>query len=255
MPDHGLGWKPSLPDFRNYRPAQLARKPVARPPSHFDLRPSGFLPAIKDQGRLGSCTANGIAGQIEYEEAFQGDTDCAPLSRLWLYWHERALEGSIPWDAGAYPLDGFKVANHSGIPIEDEWPYDIARFRDAPPDFPDAAQHMALVYVEVPQHAYAIQTVLAAQAPIGLGFTVYESFESSEVERTGVVPMPGKNEGVLGGHYVFIVGYRWLHGRRYYICQNSWGPDWGDEGYFYMPGRYVTDPSLAGDLFACQAAS
>jgi C1A family cysteine protease len=86
-----------------------------------------------------------------------------------------------------------------------------------------------------------------------VGFTVYQSFESNDVALTGVVPMPQIGESVLGGHCVEIVGYSIL--TRMFIFKNSWGVNWGDKGYGYMPFAYLQDPNLSSDFWAIDLVS
>src|SRR5439155_20859076 len=88
---------------------------------------------------------------------------------------------------------------------------------------------------------------LASGFPFGFGFTVYESFESTAVARTGKVPMPGTREKVLGGHAVCAIGYR--DSDRTFLCRNSWGTKWGMRGYFTIPYAYLTDQDLAADFW------
>ena len=81
--------------------------------------------------------------------------------------------------------------------------------------------------------------------PFVTGFTVYQSFENVSVESTGKVPMPRPHEKVLGGHAIIVVGYDL--DKQHFICRNSWGDEWGDKGYFYMPFAYLEDPKLSSD--------
>jgi len=66
-----------------------------------------------------------------------------------------------------------------------------------------------------------------------VGFTVYESFEDDSVAKSGVVNMPLPGEKVLGGHAVCVVGYDDKTQR--FRLRNSWGPGWGQKGYFTCP--------------------
>jgi C1A family cysteine protease len=94
---------------------------------------------------------------------------------------------------------------------------------------------------------------LADGYPIVFGFTVYESFEGQDVAQTGVVPMPGVSESVLGGHCVVVVGYD--DSKDWFIVRNSWGTGWGDQGYCYMPYQYLTDQNLASDFWTIRAVT
>jgi C1A family cysteine protease len=94
---------------------------------------------------------------------------------------------------------------------------------------------------------------LAAGYPFVFGFTVYQSFESADVARTGRVELPRPGEGVVGGHAVMAVGYDDLAER--FVVRNSWGTGWGKRGYFTMPYAYLTQSSLADDFWTIRAVS
>jgi C1A family cysteine protease len=83
--------------------------------------------------------------------------------------------------------------------------------------------------------------------PFVFGFVVYESFEGQEVADTGKVPMPKAHEAVLGGHAVLAVGYD--EDQQRFIVRNSWGDDWGMDGYFTMPYPYLLQGSLSRDFW------
>lgn len=59
--------------------------------------------------------------------------------------------------------------------------------------------------------------------------------------------MPSSTEKCLGGHAVLIVGFDAI--KKVYIVRNSWGPNWGQAGYFTLPYAYVLDPNLASDFW------
>jgi C1A family cysteine protease len=240
------GWVPDLPDQRDHlfaaRPAVLA----ALPPS-VDLRDK--CPKVYDQGRLGSCTANAIAAAYEFGLLKQGLPDFMP-SRLFIYYNERVMEGTIKSDSGAMIRDGIKSLNKQGVCEEVSWAYDITRFADEPPApcYQEALGNLATSYQRVQRSLAQLKGCLADGYPIVFGFMVYESFESEEVARTGVVPMPGANEQALGGHAVLAVGYDDATGR--FLVRNSWGSEWGQGGYFTMPYAYLTERSLSSDFWA-----
>ncbi len=92
-----------------------------------------------------------------------------------------------------------------------------------------------------------MRACVAEGFPFVFGFTVYESFESQQVARTGIVPMPGRAERVVGGHAVVGVGYHGAEKR--FIVRNSWGTGWGMKGYCTMPYDYLANPNLAEDFW------
>ena len=102
-------------------------------------------------------------------------------------------------------------------------------------------------YQRVTQVLLQMKGCLASGFPFVYGFTVYESFESDAVAKTGVVPMPAPTEKVLGGHAVVAVGYD--DSTQRFIVRNSWGPGWGMGGYFTIPYAYLTDSNLADDFW------
>jgi C1A family cysteine protease len=96
--------------------------------------------------------------------------------------------------------------------------------------------------------------VLSNKQTIALGFSVYESFESAEVAKTGIVPLPTRGEKVLGGHEVLLVGYL-KDEPNYGLVRNSWGAGWAMQGYLLMPWAYLLDAHLASDFRTIRRAA
>jgi C1A family cysteine protease len=242
------GWVPQLPDLRD---AQLKIDAVTSLPSSVDLSTAPNMPPIYDQGQLGSCTGNAIAGAVDYDNHKITGTFWTP-SRLWIYYQERVIEGTVAQDAGGQIRDGIKSVAQLGVCPETDWPYDISTFAQAPPrkDYKDALKDRALSYQAVTQDLFAMKSVLASGLLIVFGFTVYESFESAAVASSGIVPMPAPGEKIVGGHAVVLVGYNDAVDR--FRVRNSWGTSWGQKGYFEMPYLYVTASSLASDFWVVQ---
>ena len=240
------GWIPDLPDARDHLYATPMAVAAALP-SKVDLRPQ--CPPVYDQGQLGSCTANAIGAAIQFDRMKQKlKPDFIP-SRLFIYYNERVIEGTVSTDSGAQIRDGIKSVAKQGACPEPDWPYDITKFTVRPPrtDYSEALHDRAASYSRLVQNTNLLKGCLASGYPFVFGFTVYESFESQEVARSGVVPMPSSREQVLGGHAVLAVGYD--DSTQRFIVRNSWGTGWGMSGYFTMPYQYVTDSNLADDLW------
>jgi C1A family cysteine protease len=238
------GWIPDLPDARD-NVYQLPLK-LATPPPSVDLR-SG-CPAVYDQGDLGSCTANAIGAAIEFDQKRQKLPASTP-SRLFIYYNERVIEGSVDSDSGAQIRDGIKAVASQGACPETMWPYVESSFATCPPEpcYTYAKLHPAVQYARVAQDAGHLKTCLAAGFPFVFGFTVYESFESDAVAKSGIVPMPGAEESAVGGHAVMAVGYDDAASR--FLVRNSWGSGWGVGGYFTIPYAYLADEDLADDFW------
>jgi C1A family cysteine protease len=245
-PVERFGWVPDLPDARDF----LYSAPEAvltKLPKKVDLRSK--MPPVYDQGQLGSCTANAIGAAFEFDQIKEGLTDFMP-SRLFIYYNERAMEGTIDTDSGAMIRDGMKSVAKLGVCTETTWPYDISQFTEKPPKtaYDEASEHQAVIYRRVLGNLHQMQGALASGYPFVFGFSVYESFMSAEVAKTGEVPLPPRGEQLIGGHAVVAVGYDDKIQR--FIVRNSWGPGWGMKGYCTMPYGYLTDPGLSRDFWA-----
>lgn len=238
------GWKPDLPDHRDI--LYGAVKPVpATLPAKVDLRP--LCSKVEDQGDLNSCTGNALAGALEFLEK-KDKLRCVNLSRLFIYYNERAMEHSVNADDGAYIRDGIKTLVKEGVCHESKWPYDESKWK-AKPDascYEQALQHQVLKYARL-HTVNEMRTCLADGFPFVFGFSVYESFDSPEVKKTGVLPMPGPKEHQSGGHAVLAVGYD--DEQKRFLVRNSWGPKWGMKGYFTMPYEYLASRDLSDDLW------
>jgi C1A family cysteine protease len=201
-------------------------------PVKVDMRAK--MPPIVDQSKLGSCTTNAIASGLRQFLEIKNKAPNVVLSRLYLYWHARQLEGTLGTDAGSEIRTAMKLLKNLGVCPEKDFPYVISTYNDAPSK--EAEEHAAAYkiasYSRV-NNLSMVKTALAEGYPVVFGFLVYSSFKSEEATQTGWIPLPQEGEELLGGHAVLAVGYDEL--REVVICRNSWGSKWGDHGYFYLP--------------------
>jgi len=244
-----FGWIPDLPDQRDFLYAAPAPY-QSKVPKSVDLRTQ--CPPVYDQGQLGSCTANAIAGAIEFDQKKANLTEFTP-SRLFIYFNERTMEGTVNSDSGAQIRDGIKSVATLGAPPESDCPYNIAAFTKKPPAkaYSDAKQHLIVLYQRLIQELGTLKGCLASGFPFVFGFTCYESFEGQAVAKSGILPMPSSSEKIVGGHAVLCVGYD--DASQHFLVRNSWGPAWGIKGYFKMPYAYLTNHRLASDLWTIRS--
>jgi C1A family cysteine protease len=240
------GWLPDLPDHRDFlytAPPAL----VSPPPVIVDLRSQ--CPPVYNQGQLGSCTANAIAGAIQFDRMKQQLGQVFTPSRLFIYYNERDIEHSVASDSGAQIRDGIKSVASQGDCPETEWPYVIAQFKTKPPKkcYADALKYKVTSYQRLTPILSQLKGCLASGYPFVFGFTVYESFESAQVAKAGHAPLPEPGEAAIGGHAVVCVGYD--ETKQWFIVRNSWGPSWGMKGYFTLPYSYLISANLASDFW------
>lgn len=244
---HRLGCRPDQPDHRDFRDTRTA---VAVPTSADN---SKYLGPVLDQGALGSCTSNGVAGAFEYLDNKLGRT-VELVSRLFQYFNSRRLEGSTGSDAGSSIRDAIKAAAQWGEIPESLWPYDISKFTVSPtPDMYAQATHdRAITYTRCANAPFPGALTIAGGGVVVGGISVYESFMLAGTNG-GWVPLPEPGETLEGGHCVLSHGYdqalTWQKIMGWITDRNSWGDGWGDKGNFRIPIAYYQNPQLASDFW------
>ena len=242
------GWKKDKVDIRDFKYAAPPQHIDNLPPS-VDLRPN--MPPIYDQKQLSSCTANAICAAVQFDKKKQGlpDADQFP-SRLFVYYNERDIEGSVNEDGGASIRDGIKSIASQGVCSEGIWPYLEENVFTKPTDeaYNVAKTHLAVQYHSVNQDLNQLKACLTEGYPIVCGIMLYSQFESQEAAKNGIITMPQNGDQCLGGHAVQICGYN--DDTQQFTMRNSWGPDWGGNGgYFFIPYQYITNPQLSCDFW------
>lgn len=223
---------------------------LASCPAKFDL--SMQMPPVLDQGSLGSCALNATSNTLRFLLKREKLTEWQP-SRLYLYWNTRVnIENESPnEDTGVCIRDVCKsLQKYHACHENPTWPYDITKFNVAPPliAYKDANLHMSVKYTAVPQNLLSIKTTISEGYPIIIGIQVYESFESEQSIKTGIIPYPNiNNEKCLGGHAVVLVAYD--DSTQKFLFQNSWGSEVGQKGFFEIDYKYILDSNLGSDFW------
>jgi len=264
----GMGRRRDLPDFRDHtvetdkikeilHKSSSVKAAAKKLPATVDLRP--WCSPVENQGSLGSCTANAGVGMLEYYER-RTTGKHIDGSRLFLYKVTRELQG-VKGDDGAELRDTMKAMVLFGVPPEKYWPYHVTKFNDEPSNFcfSFAQNYQAIKYYRLdpagtsPTAALAaIRKNLAAALPAMFGFSVYSSIPPVG-DGKGEIPFPERNDNLEGGHAVVAVGYddnkKIGKTRGALLIRNSWGTDWGDHGYGWLPYAYV-EAGLADDFWS-----
>jgi C1A family cysteine protease len=257
----GFGWLPSAPDFRDFSPeaspvSGLLKKlgagaSRASAATSVDLRE--YFVEVDDQLQLGSSAAHACASLVQYFERRANGTLLRP-SRLFLYQNALRLAGSSG-DCGCDLRTTLKAMIHCGVPPERYWPYEVERLSRQPDAFlycfDEPYRELSYVRLENAksagvQNLQTIRGFLAAGFPAAFGFPVPNSLTDD-----GNIPYRPTFDSALGGQAMLAVGYddRWLRGSRgALLVRSSWGPQWGEEGYGWLPYAFVEE-RLAVDFF------
>ena len=243
----GTGWKRDSIDNRDYR---FVSKLDSEELTPIDLRPS--CPSVFDQGNLGSCTACATTTMVQFVRRKQNLVDWAP-SPLFTYYTTRKIEKTVKQDSGATVRNALKSTVKYGTVNEQVWPYNIVKFKVNPPPnvYIQAELNQTLQYFRLNNTDLSeVKQCLAEGFPFTFGIFLYESFDTDTVTSTGIVPKPNrKRELVLGGHCMLAVGWELINDVPYIIVQNSWGVNWGINGFCKIPAAYLTNPKMCVDFW------
>lgn len=206
-------------------------------------------PDIVHQGDIGSCTASALSCIFYHNMLKFNYADPFIPSRLFLYYNTRAMKHTVNMDIGGSMRDGLKALHSYGMCPETMWEYDIKKYKNKPPDkaYVFGQSNKGIVYSRIPQHLTQLKQCLLDGYLFAFGMSVYSNFEDGDVEKTGIVKPPTKNDIYLGGHAVCAVGFN--DERNTFVVRNSWGSEWGDHGYCYLPYDFVTNPDLVYDIW------
>lgn len=243
---------PSKTDKRDYK-LNTPRHILKNLQDKVDVLDTMRMP-IYDQGSLGSCSANAIGYHYQFCRWKQGLISWVP-SRLFTYWNERYLAGTINEDSGASLRDGMKTICADGMVPETEWPYDIDMFTSRAPShvYIQALSHQVEMYQNVHPTVEQVFGCLAQGFPFICGIQVFQSFESEETKHTGVIKMPHMGwskwrfggEPSLGWHAICIHKYDAV--KQEFGLLNSYGSEWGMMGKGVIPVKYLVSEDLCCD--------
>lgn len=249
--ERSYGWHPSVPDVNAPKFEPSPSVMAALPPVFSLIEPSPGAPfdPCWDQGKIGSCGPHSLAENLVFDMLKLGITPKMP-SRLFIYYIARMLMNTTASDSGVDNRTMLEALEKYGWCDEDLWPYDVNKFTTRPPDacFQAAAARAGKFQRQtVAQDLGTMKSCLIqTQRPFVIGFSVYPSLETQQVDVTGDIPMPMFGERQIGGHDVLAVS--WNDTTQRFGIKNHWTPRWGHNGYGTIPYAYAINRQLAGDF-------
>lgn len=204
--------------------------------------------SVEDQLTLGSCVSHALTSCFELMTKQDTPEKFVDLSRLFSYYHTRVLEDTVNKDDGVLHIrNALKAANHYGICKEELWPYVIENFAQQPwPHcYLDAAKRKVLSYQTIGSYVDILEH-LTLSRPVMVGMSVFEGFMTVN-DKNPTIPMPSEYDYIVGGHAVAIVGYSLP--KQHFIVKNSFGKEWGENGYCYMSFDYLNKYVFEGWSF------
>ena len=219
-------------------------EPTGKPADMVDLR-SKFSP-IRDQKEIGSCVSFATTSIFEYLlNRINGQSD-TNLSPRFVYYNvsEHDASGEIAdLTKGSNYYDNFKTLSTEGVCAEDLCPYneEVAK-RPSDEAYDDGKSRLVVKAQNVEVNHTAITSALTAGYPVAISLRVFDSFGQ---QNKGFIFLPTEaelNEEDEHYHAMVIVGY--LKESPVYIVRNSWGTNFGDKGYCYIPFSYIDNTTL-----------
>jgi len=242
MPDYRTGWIKDYVDGRDFRYSAVRKIATDVIPGTLDLSP--FMPAVEDQGHFSSCVGNAVTSALEALQKKHGSLSEKDLSRMFVYWFARFMDGLQKEDGGCMIRSAIKSVAALGCCLERNWKYTQPHLFQKPGLLARCLAKKRLLkdYYRVDYHGPDdLRAAMAEGFPIVFGTMIFESF--ARVRGDGIVPMPDVSKEIrLGGHAMVMCGYDPTGWR----VQNSWGKDWGLLGYCHLPLDYFETVSDFG---------
>jgi C1A family cysteine protease len=208
---HKYGLIPDDVDERDYMYGRIFA--VGAVPKSVDLRL--MQSPVKNQGQTPACVGFSSASMKDYQEGLEHKR-LFDFDGGWVYDECKKIDG--------YSGEGTQIRYAMRV-LADEGCQEVGGAVEK--------KYCVKNYARIstkPEMKHA----LATSGAFVIGVDVYQSFEDTA---DGVIPVPGPDDQYLGGHAICVVGYD--DTKKWFIVKNSWGPDWGDKGYCYLPYNFI----------------
>lgn len=244
------GFRPDPPSSKYWSfEDRLEMKLKSETSGDIDLRP--FTSPRHDQRSTSSCVGQSVVKALEIKRIMKLGHDAhIDLSVLSVYFLSRELMSPPETvnDSGTYISLACDVLRRFGVCPERDWPFDTTKVCISP-----SWKAMRKAYLHKIRSFYRINSVgqdrlemvikaLQSKNPVVFGTSVGQNWFSYRKNQVLSVP-----NGVLGRHATVLVGYE--NGK--FIGENSWGTDWGDDGFYYMDPAVISS-SHSRDFWVIQ---
>jgi hypothetical protein len=227
----------AIVDSINARITALAPKltgSIAELPAAVDY--SGQI-KLRDAGQEGSVVGQALAAALEFQ-IWKTTQHSTRISARFIYYAARKAGGlDLKVDTGAQVKYGVHVLEQDGAVKENVWPYRAGEFAEMPPPDLKNAERFRISDAKQLNSLPEVKEALIHNGPVVAGISVFSGMMSPETAKTGIVPVPAKNERLEGGHAIVVVGYD--DTKKLVKFANSWGKTWGDNGFGYLPYEYL----------------
>ncbi len=227
-------------------PAPIEEEPFAetfvpaagRLPEACDMR--DIMPRIKNQGQIGACTAYTAVGAFEYmAKTFGCDLD---LSELFVYYMSRSYSNKTNEDCGSSTHAAIQSMIDFGVCEKNVWT--TTDYTEEPSEEAKAMakNHMVLKAMTVEHKLDHLKAAINEGFPVCFGLKIFKSFGETQ---GGFISRPSAEElngAEYGYHAMLLCGYS--DAQKIFIVRNSWGENFGDCGYCYIPYSYIEDPEM-----------
>ncbi len=227
-----LGYIPDKFDRNDYLMRGFLR-PTVKIPEKIDYTEA--ITPVRDQGNEGVCVGfASVCGMKEYQEQKDYGKP-VELSPRFVYSECKKVDGS-PNSEGTSIRVAMKVLSETGVCRELLWPYSPHQTDNPRLGYlVDASKFKIQSYARI-LNLHELKLTLATHGPnVTIGVMVYQGMMTT---KNGVVPLPKRRDRALGGHAIYPVGYN--DKTQFVKFKNSWGEGWGNNGFGYLPYRYIT---------------
>lgn len=239
----GTGWDVNPPDPKDWDFKKLdlsaERSDFAESLSHRDK-----VLKVLDQKGESSCVAHAVLGAAMIEEVSQGKKP-DPLSEWFAYYYARREQGKIKLsDTGTSIRACFRALQKRGCCDSKYWPKKRGRINRQPNALALMRAHARRdlkfygIFSNKEQRLKDIMTALVNDYAVIFGTALGTGFRHPE-DTNNIISKPQSNDDIIGRHAMVIIGWRWRGAKLEFEVLNSWGADWGDGGFCWLPAEYI----------------